>query len=153
MPEAPEVHMAEQMHTYDTKIEHANDKRGTITVSGRPPISAGAGPEFGGSAEVWTPEHLCVAAVNTCVMLTFEAIAANSKVPFRNYTASATGTLEKVEGRGFEITRVVVKPRVTVGADVDRAKVERLVRMAERNCFISNSLKAAVTLEPEIVVE
>ncbi len=145
--------MAEQMHQYDTTIEHTDTKRGTITATGRPPIAAGAPPEFGGTDAVWSPEHLCVAAVNACVMLTFEAIAANSKLPFRSYTASATGTLEKVEGRGREITRVVVKPRITVGPDVDRAKVERIVRMAEKNCFISNSLKAVVTLEPEIVVE
>jgi organic hydroperoxide reductase OsmC/OhrA len=145
--------MAEQTHHYDTTIEHSATKRGSITVSGRPPIAAGAPPEFGGTADVWSPEHLCVAAVNACVMLTFEAIAANSKLPFRRFTASATGTLEKVEGRGLEITRVVVKPRITVGPDVDRAKVERLVRMAEQHCFISNSLKATVTLEPEIVVE
>jgi len=145
--------MAEQAQQYDSSIDRTGNQHGTITVSGRAPIAAGAGLEFGGSADVWTPEHLCVAAVNACVMLTFEAIAGNSKVAFHSYTASATGTLEKLEGRGLEITRVVVKPRITIGPDVDRAKVERLVRMAEKHCFISNSLKATVTLEPEIVVE
>jgi organic hydroperoxide reductase OsmC/OhrA len=145
--------MAEQTHSYETTIEWTDTKRGTITAAGRAPISAGAPGEFGGTDDVWSPEHLCVAAVNACVMLTFHTIAANSKLPVRRYAASATGTLEKIEGRGFEITRVVVKPRITVGADVDRAKVERIVRMAEKGCFISNSLKATVTLEPEIVVE
>jgi len=145
--------MADQTHHYETKVEQTDTKRGTITVTGRPPIIMGAPPEFGGTDDVWSPEHLCVAAVNACVMLTFGAIAGNSKLPFRSYTASATGTLEKVEGRGLEITRVVVKPRIIVGADVDRAKVERIVKMAEKSCFISNSLKATVTLEPEIVVE
>ncbi len=145
--------MAEQAHDYDTTIERTGNQHGTITVTGRPPVATGAGPEFGGSADVWTPEHLCVAAVNACVMLTFEAIAGNSKVTFRSYSASATGTLEKREGHGLEITRVVVKPRITIGPEVDRAKVERLIRMAEQHCFISNSLKATVTLEAEIVVE
>jgi organic hydroperoxide reductase OsmC/OhrA len=145
--------MADQTHHYETTIEQTQTKRGTITVTGRPPIAIGAPSEFGGTDDVWSPEHLYVAAVNACVMLTFSAIASNSKLPFRSYTASATGTLEKVEGRGLEITRVVVKPRITVGADVDRAKVERVVKMAEKGCFISNSLKATVTLEPEIVVE
>jgi organic hydroperoxide reductase OsmC/OhrA len=50
------------------------------------------------------------------------------------------------------ISRIVVKPRITIAADVDRSKVERLVKMAERNCFISNSLQAEVTLQPEIVI-
>lgn len=128
-------------------------RRGTLAAPQRPTILTGAPPEFGGSDDVWSPEHLCVAAVNSCVMLTFIAIAANSKLPFLGYSATATGTLEKVEGRGPVITRIVVKPRITVGADVDRAKLERVVKMAEKNCFISNSLNAAVSLEPEIVIE
>ena len=145
--------MADHTHHYDTTIELTDATHATITAAGRPPIASGAPSEFGGSDDVWSPEHLCVAAVNACVMLTFSTIAKNSKLPVRSYSASATGTLEKLEGRGLELTHIVVKPRITVGPDVDRAKVERLVRMAEKNCFISNSLKATVTLEPEIVVE
>jgi organic hydroperoxide reductase OsmC/OhrA len=145
--------MADQVHQYETTVEWTDNRRGTLSAPQRPAITAGAPPEFGGTDDVWSPEHLCVAAVNSCVMLTFIAIAANSGVPFRKYTASATGTLEKVEGRGPVITRVVVRPRISIGPDVDHAKVERVIKMAEKHCFISNSLNGAVTLEPEIVVE
>lgn len=145
--------MADQVHRYETTVEWTENRRGTLTALQRPVILTGAPPEFGGTDDVWSPEHLCVAAVNSCVMLTFIAIAANSKVAFRTYTATACGTLEKVEGRGPVITSIVVKPRIGIGAEVDRGKVERLVHMAERNCYISNSLNATVTLEPEIVVE
>jgi organic hydroperoxide reductase OsmC/OhrA len=145
--------MVDQTHHYETTVEWTENRRGTLSAAQRPTILTGAPPEFGGSGDVWSPEHLCVAAVNSCVMLTFIAIAANSKVALHRYSAAATGTLEKVEGRGPVITRVVVKPRVTVGPDVDRAKLERIIKMAEKNCFISNSLNAVVTLEPEIVVE
>jgi organic hydroperoxide reductase OsmC/OhrA len=145
--------MADQIHEYETTVEWTDTHRGTVTAPSRPAIAMGAPLEFGGSDDVWSPEHLCVAAVSSCVMLTFIAIAANSKIPFRKYAASATGTLAKVEGRGPVITRIVVKPRITIGPDVDRARVERLIKMAEKSCYISNSLKAEVTLEPEIVVE
>jgi organic hydroperoxide reductase OsmC/OhrA len=144
--------MSESTHTYETTVQWTEKWQGTLTAPPRAAISTGAPPEFGGTGEVWSPEHLCVAAVNACVMLTFLTIATNSKVPIRGYVSSATGTLEKVEGQGLEITRVVVKPHITVAPDVDRAKVERLVTMAEKRCFISNSLKATVTLEAEIVV-
>jgi len=144
--------MAEQVHQYETTVELAEARKGRLTAPLRPPIVMGAPSEFGGTDDVWSPEHLCVAAVNACVMLTFIAIAATSKLSFRKYSASATGTLEKVEGRGPVITRVVVKPHVTVDADVDRTKLERVLRMAEKNCYISNSLNAQVTLEPEITV-
>jgi organic hydroperoxide reductase OsmC/OhrA len=145
--------VADQAHQYETTVEWTSDRLGTLTTAGRPPIPAGAPPEFGGADNVWSPEHLYVAAVNSCVMLTFVAIAANSKVAFRKYTSSAAGTLQRVEGRGPVITRIVVKPRITIGPDVDRAKIERLIKMAEKNCYISNSLQSEVTLEAEIVVE
>lgn len=145
--------MAEQPHHYETMVEWTENRRGSLTASGRPTVAVGAPPEFGGTADVWSPEHLCVAAVNTCIMLTFLAIAANSKVPIRKYAAAATGTLDKVEGRGQVITAVLVKPRISIDAAVDRGKIERLLAMAEKHCFISNSLTAAVRLEPEIVVE
>lgn len=144
--------MGDERHDYDTTVEWTHDRRGTLEAPGRPSVAVGAASEFGGTDDVWSPEHLCVAAVNACVMLTFATIAQNSKLPFKAYVASATGTLEKVEGRGLVITHVLVKPRITVGPDVDRAKVERVVKMAEKRCFISNSLSGEVRLEPEIVV-
>ena len=145
--------MAEQSQHYEATVEWTADRRGQLSTPNRPPIRIGAPPEFGGPDDAWSPEQLCVGAVNACVMATFVAIAANSKLVFRTYSATATGTLEKVEGRGPVITRVVVKPRVTVGPDVDRGRVERILKMAEKNCYISNSLRSDVALEPEIVVE
>ena len=144
--------MADPAHTYETRIEWTDALKGTLTAEDRPPIVAGAPPEFGGTADVWSPEHLCVAAVNACVMLTFAAIAANSKVPFRSYAASAVGTLERVDERGPVLTRITVTPRIGIGPEVDRGRVERLVAMAEKRCFVSNSLTATVTIEAEIVV-
>ena len=144
--------MADERHEYDTTVEWTHTRHGTLAASGRASVSIGAPPEFGGSDDVWSPEHLCVAAVNACVMLTFVTIAQNSKLPFKAYAASATGSLEKVEGRGPVITEVVVRPRITIGPDVARDKVERVVKMAEKHCFISNSLRGAIRLEPEIVV-
>jgi organic hydroperoxide reductase OsmC/OhrA len=144
--------MGDARHDYDTTVTWTQTRQGTLAASGRASVAIGAPSEFGGSDDVWSPEHLCVAAVNACVMLTFLTIAQNSKVPVQAYTASATGSLEKVEGRGPVITRIVVKPRVTIGADVDRGKVERLIKMAEKNCYISNSLNGDIRLEPEIVV-
>ena len=143
--------MAETTHAYETHIEWTSTLKGTLTAADRPPILAGAPPEFGGTADVWSPEHLCVAAVNACVMLTFAAIAHNSKVPFRSYTASAVGALERIDERGPVFTRIVVKPRIVIGPEVDRSRVERLVAMAEKRCFVSNSLTATVTLEPQII--
>jgi organic hydroperoxide reductase OsmC/OhrA len=145
--------MTDQAQQYEATVEWTGNRRGVLATSKRPTIPIGAPPEFGGTDDLWSPEHLCVGAVNACVMATFIAIAANSKVSVRKYSATAIGTLEKVEGRGPVITRIVIKPCVTISADVDRSRVERILKMAEKNCYISNSLHSEVTLQPEIVVE
>jgi len=138
-------------HSYETEVRWESEMRGEVRSGDRATIAVGAPPDFQGTAEVWSPEHLTVAAVNTCMMLTFITIAKNSKLSFEAYTAVASGILEKVEGRGMVITKITVRPRITLKAGADRAKAERVLRMTEKGCFISNSLQAEVKLEPELV--
>lgn len=143
--------MAAKSYTYESEITWLSERRGRAELAGRSAIAVGAPPEFGGTDDVWSPEHLTVAAVNACMMLTFIAVAENSKLRFQSYAASATATLEKVEGRGTVITRIAVRPRITVPADIDRARLERVLQLTKKNCFVSNSLTAEVTLEPEVI--
>lgn len=138
------------VHTFSCRLVWTDKLAGRTESDSRPPISVGAPPEFGGTGDVWSPEHLTAAAVNACIMLTFLAIAGNSKMAIRGYESDATAILEKTESRGTVITRVNVRPRITVPAGTDTGRVERVLRMAERNCFVSNSLAAAVTVEAEI---
>lgn len=126
--------------------------RGVASASGRPDIAAGAPSEFGGRDDVWSPEHLALAALNTCLALTFHAVARNSHFEFRSWEASATGRIEKVEGRGYSFSHIVVRPRISFAEEPDRERLVRLLEMAKRNCFISNSLTAEVHVEPEVVV-
>jgi organic hydroperoxide reductase OsmC/OhrA len=137
-------------YDYQVDVEWGAERHGSVRALGRPEIAVGAPPEFQGTDDVWSPEHLTLAAVNSCMMLTFIAIAANSKLSFEGYAASAHGRLEKVEGRGMVFTSIVVRARVTVRPDADRSRLERVLRMTEKNCFVSNSMTAAVTLEAEI---
>ena len=138
---------------YQTEVEWTGEKRGQLRASGLPGIQVAAPPEFKGYEKTWTPEHLFVAAISSCFMTTFLAIAELSKLEFISFSASATGKLEKVEGRGLMITEVTVRPRLTLlrGQDIERAS--RILEKAERNCLISNSISSTVRLEPEITVQ
>lgn len=86
-------------------------------------------------------------------MTTFLAIAANSKLDVASFSASAEGKLEKVEGAGFQITEIVVKPRVVLRAARDLDRAGRIIEKAERNCFITGSIKTIVKVEPQIYHE
>ena len=99
---------------------------------------------------MWTPEHLFVAAVNACFMTTFLAIAENSKLEFVSFTTGARGTLEKLEGRGFIMTEVVLHPKLVLNHARDVERAGRILEKAEKGCLISNSIKTETKLEPEV---
>jgi organic hydroperoxide reductase OsmC/OhrA len=58
--------------------------------------------------------------------------------------------LEKVPGSGYQITEIVVKPRIVISSANDLTRMPRILEKAKENCFVSNSIKSAITVEPEI---
>jgi organic hydroperoxide reductase OsmC/OhrA len=135
---------------YETEIDWTKEKQGQIRGPTLPAMNVGAPPEFKGREGQWTPEHLFVASVNTCFMLTFLAIAENSKLPLVSFSSTAKGRLEKVSGAGYQITEVVIKPTIVIGSAQDLGRIPRVLEKAKENCFISSSIKSTVKLEPQI---
>jgi organic hydroperoxide reductase OsmC/OhrA len=99
---------------------------------------------------VWSPEHLFVASLNTCYVLTFLAIAEFSKIDVVSLSSSAKGKLEKVAGSSYKVTEIVVKPKVVIASVDNLARMPRILEKAKENCFVSNSIKSTIKLEPEI---
>jgi organic hydroperoxide reductase OsmC/OhrA len=135
---------------YDSKIEWKGAKEGDLRAAALAPIVLGAPPEFNGREGTWSPEHLFVASVNGCFMLTFLAIAENSKLPLFSYSSSARGKLEKVQGGGYQITEITIKPTVVIASAEDLARMPRILEKAKENCFVTNSIKSVVQLEPQV---
>jgi peroxiredoxin-like protein len=113
-------------------------------------IEVATPPEFPkGMPGIWSPEHLFTAAVSSCLMTTFLAVAENSKLEFLSFQCSAEGKLEQVDGK-FLMTEVLLKPVVTLNDEKDSDKALRVLQKSEANCLISNSVKAKVTMQPKI---
>jgi organic hydroperoxide reductase OsmC/OhrA len=123
---------------------------GELRAEGFPPVAVSPPPEFQGQEGTWTPEHLFVASVNSCFMSAFLAIAENSKLEIVTFLSKARGKLEKIEGSGYQITEILLKPELVIRGAKDLDRAERILQKAEKNCFISNSIKTVVKLEPEI---
>ena len=136
---------------YETEVEWTEQRKGYLESPGLASLEVASPPEFHGHEGVWTPEHYFVAAVNSCFMTTFLAIAEMSKLEFVSFDSKAVGKLEKVEGMGFQITEVVVRPKLLIRHDKDLERAQRILQKAESNCLISNSIKSTVRLEPEFV--
>lgn len=135
---------------YETELEWTSAKDLTIKGGKLPAIGAGAPPEFKGREENWSPEHLFVAALNSCYALTLLAIAEFSKISVISLASTATGKLEKAPGGGYQITEIVVKPRIVIASADDMSRMPRIMEKAKENCFVSNSIKSSVKVEPEI---
>jgi organic hydroperoxide reductase OsmC/OhrA len=139
-------------HFYEVEVEWASERQGILRALNLPSVQVDAPPEFKGHAGNWTPEHLFVASVNTCFLMTFLAIAGNSRLEFVSFSSTARGKLERVEGPGYQITEIEIRPRVVLRSGGDLGRTARILEKAEKGCLISNSIKTAVKVEPEIYV-
>ena len=117
---------------YETEIEWTGDRDIKLSGGKLPPIAAGAPPEFKGREENWSPEHLFVASLNSCYVLTLLAIAEFSKVAMISLSSSARGKLEKLEGGGYQVTEIVVKPRIVIASAGDLTRMPRILEKSKR---------------------
>jgi peroxiredoxin-like protein len=140
-----------QKFYYETEVEWRREKEGEMKGQGLPAIPIGAPPEFKGREGVWAPEQLFVASLNACFMLTLLTIVENSKVTLVSFSSTAKGKLERVQGAGYQVTEVVIKPTVVVASAEELGRIPRILEKAKENCFISNSVKSAIKLEPEVL--
>src|SRR5246127_11065 len=114
-------------------------RRGTLSASGKPSIDVGSPPEFKGEPDIWAPEELLVGSVNTCMMLTFLALANARGLTPAGYESEAEGLLENVEGK-YRITEVTVRPHIFIRAEAELEHAREIMEAAEAKCFISNSV-------------
>ncbi|OGU33063.1 MAG: osmotically inducible protein OsmC [Ignavibacteria bacterium GWA2_35_9] len=143
----------DNVHFYNTDIKWEQGRRGTLTSPVlSTPITVATPPEFSkGEPNVWSPEHLYVAAANGCLMTTFLAIAENSRLDFISFNSTATGKLEKVDNM-FMISEIELKPKVILRNEKDRERALRIIEKSEQACLISNSMKSKIVLSPEVII-
>ena len=111
-------------------------------------VPGSAAPEFRGDAKRVDPEAAFVAALSSCHMLTFLAIASRKRLVVDTYEDDATGFLEKNAAGKLAVTRVVLRPRVAfAGAAPSAEAVADLHERAHRDCFIANSVRTDVSVE------
>lgn len=117
---------------------HAGAARGNI-----PPSAAGA-PGV-------DPEQAFIAALSSCHMLWFLHLACNRKLTVTRYRDEAVGVLEKDREGKEAITRVTLRPAVSFAGTAPTAgQFAELHEKAHQRCYIANSVKSALTIEPRI---
>jgi peroxiredoxin-like protein len=140
-----------EAHYYNVNLNWTTDRKGEISSPElNQKIEVATPPQFPKGIEgIWSPEHLLTAAVNSCFMTTFLAIAENSKLEFIRFDCKAKGKLEQIDGK-FLITEVILEPTLVITKESDKDRAERVLQKSEVACLVSNSIKSKITLIPTI---
>ena len=117
---------------------------GGVTVPGR---AAPANiPKTAPSVPAVDPEQAFVASLSSCHMLWFLHLACNRKFVIERYVDEALGVLDK-----DWMSKVTLRPRVTFSGKPPTEEEHRaLHHKAHEKCYIANSVKTEVLVEPSI---
>ena len=143
---------------YNVNITWNKDRKGMMcspelqAITGSSCIEVATPPDFPkGIPGIWSPEHLFTAAVSSCFMTTFLAIAENSKMDFKSFTCPSSGKLEQRDGK-LQMTEISLIPTLTIAKEEDREKANRILLKTEQVCLITNSIKSKVIMNPVIKI-
>jgi peroxiredoxin-like protein len=137
-------------HLYEVALSGGPNGYATLLADGAPPLRSAPPTDFDGPGDAWSPEHLLLAAVETCVMFTFRAIAQASKFDFLSLDLSGSGTVDRKDG-ATRFTEIILKPRLTLPKDADPERARRMLEKGKKACLVTESLSVSVRLEAKIV--
>jgi organic hydroperoxide reductase OsmC/OhrA len=128
--------------------EHTWSFDGGVTVPASPSPSAVPKP-YSNEANV-DPEEAFVAAISSCHMLTYLYVASRARFEVASYDDDAIGTMTKNERGSSWVSSVVLRPRIVYAGDKRPSPEdeERLHHAAHEQCFIANSVKTDIVVEP-----
>ncbi len=109
-------------------------------------VQADAAPDWGGDAANTNPEQALAAALSSCHMMTFLALAAKANWPVSSFQDRAEVHLGKNPKGQMSITRVDLHPVITFdpGFEVTDAEIQKMHERAHRYCFVANTLADSV---------
>ena len=98
------------------------------------------------------PEEALVAALASCHMLFFLSDASRGGFIIERYEDSAVGEMGKDASGRIAVTKVTIRPRVTFSGTAPNAtEFAALHASAHEECFIANSVRSEVAIEPVLL--
>ena len=144
------------IHTYTTELSWTGttgagydhyDRTHTIG-----PLELSSDPAFRGNPALLNPETLLVMAASSCQLLSFLAVAARARLDVISYEDHAEGEMPEND-KPVRIVRIVLRPKIVMRPGATEERVRHLIEVAHRECYIANSLKTDVVVEPIILFQ
>jgi organic hydroperoxide reductase OsmC/OhrA len=128
------------------------DRYGRRHTATAPPADAtlalSSDAAFHGDPALLNPEQLLVLAASSCQLLSFLAVAARARVDVIAYDDTAEGVMP--DAPRTSVTEIILRPHITVASGADTERVLHLCEVAHRECFVSNSLRTEIRVEPSV---
>lgn len=137
-------------HVYTAVADGAHSGSVALSSGRLPPLLVEPPPEFGGAGNQWSPEGLPCAAVASCFILSFRAVARAARLEWQELECKVDGTLQREDGV-LRFTHLTVHATLSVDSECDSARYRHALEQAERGCLIANSLEASRELKIDIV--
>ena len=119
----------------------------TPVFHGSPPLI------FRGESGKLTPEDLMIASINSCLISTFTSYCGREHFEFVSFSCETEGTIDHTEEDGYRFTKMVQKVKLGVKTEEDILIAHDLLQKAHESCWMGNSVKTEIIVEPEIFVE
>jgi len=104
-------------------------------------------PAFRGNPALLNPEQFLVLAAASCQLLSFLAVSARARIDVIGYEDTAHAEMPE-NVKPMHIVRIKLRPVVTIRAEIATERLLHLTEIAHRECYIANSLKTEVLVEP-----
>lgn len=134
-------------HNYRATISRTFPSRARVEAPPGASLTGGPSSQFDGDAAAWSPEHLILSSLGTCMLTTFEAFAARDGIEIGRWDASVNGTVERTP-EGLMFTSIVLGLDMEISGCVER--VATTLEDAKQYCLVLNSLRVPVVIETQI---
>jgi peroxiredoxin-like protein len=136
-------------HEYEAHLAGGATGYAMVSTPGIPDLRTAPPADFDGPGDAWSPEHLLLAAVQTCFLFTLRAVARASKLDFVSLDIDATGTVQRQDGI-TRFTEIVLRPRLVIPPDGSLERARHALEKCERHCLVTASLSTPVRMALEI---
>ena len=111
-------------------------------------INAGSAPEYGGKENELNPEQSLAAAISSCHMMTFLALAAKMRWPVKSYKDKAYAFLGKNSKGKMCVNKIELNPNIIFEDNfmVSKDEMDKMQDRSHRYCFVANSLSEEVEI-------
>lgn len=134
-------------HQYKSTVTRTFASRGRVEAAPRQPLSVGPSPQMDGDVGAWSAEHLMLTSIGTCLLSTFEAIAARDGISLTYWQCTVTGEVEQTP-EGLQFTQILASIDMQIDGNVDL--VEATLEDTKAYALVTNALRVPVIVEANI---